>query len=749
MKIFLIVFYIILYIFTFATLSTQLLYSATTKTWTESDRSDFAKGKLENVSIHSSGKLTLSPNKLLIKEVPAAYVWCLATNREELIFAGTGDPGSIFKISQAGDVTEFYRTPELHVKTIAIDSAGSIYAGTLPHGRIYKITSDGKGRIFCELPDPYIWDLVLDGNDNLYAATGNDGIIYKLSEEGVPSVLFDSPYSNILDLVTDEDNNIYAACEPEGLIYKITTNGNASVLYDAEEDEVHCLAIDNEGILYAGTSIGRPPVLPVITPPAPPQIQFPPPIEELPYEANGILLNDIISNSNMDNSEYHSEDHIIDRIREKPVTAEKNSVYRIDKDGRVKEVLGVKNAFILCLNVNSNNDILVGTGNKAMLFKISNGNSEDTILLYDFYESQILYILPYKDGCKYIATGNNANVYQLSSNYSNKGTYESAVHDASYISSWGCISWDGHTPSQTEIKISTRSGNCKKPDITWSDWSEEHKNSGEKTKSPPARFIQYRATLATNNSIATPILDNASIAYLPQNQPPLIRSIQISSPKDFLKDKTGTNNNSGSKKDESSPVLSIHEPKILIHWEADDPNDDKLKYDLEYKSVEENKWKKLQKNIKEENKYHWNTHRIPDGYYQVKVIASDATGNPIELALKEEKESNIFLVDNTRPVISDLKKVKATDPTGEHSLAGNTLIVSGIARDEMCNITGIQYSIDSGEWNPVFPVDKIFDSKEESFLLKIPYASSEEHTVVINAIDAEGNVGSSRIVFNP
>ena len=81
--------------------------------------------------------------------------------------------------------------------------------------------------------------------------------------------------------------------------------------------------------------------------------------------------------------------------------------------------------------------------------------------------------------------------------------------------------------------------------------------------------------------------------------------------------------------------------------------------------------------------------------------------------------------------------------------AGNTLIISGIARDEMCNITELQYSINSGDWNPIFPVDLIFDSKEESFLLKILCVSSEEHTVVINAIDAEGNVGSSRIVFNP
>ncbi len=327
------------------------------------------------------------------------------------------------------------------------------------------------------------------------------------------------------------------------------------------------------------------------------------------------------------------------------------------------------------------------------------------------------------------------------------------------ISSWGCISWEGNTPSQTVISLSTRSGNSKKPDITWSDWSEEYKRSGEKTKSPPARFIQYRATLTTNNSITAPILDNASIAYLPQNQPPLIRSIKISSPRNSFEEKTGANNNSKISKTPSYPKkkeinfgLSVHKPKKLIYWESSDPNNDRLRFDLEYKGIEENKWKELQRNIKEEKTYHWNTNRIPDGYYQVKVIASDAPDNPTELALEDEKASNTFLVDNTRPVISVLKTIMEPDPPERHppgSRAGNTLIISGIARDEMCNINEIHYSIDSGDWNPVFPADKIFDSKEESFLLKIPYIPPEEHTVVINAIDAEGNVGSSRIVFNP
>ncbi len=112
-------------------------------------------------------------------------------------------------------------------------------------------------------------------------------------------------------------------------------------------------------------------------------------------------------------------------------------------------------------------------------------------------------------------------------------------------------------------------------------------------------------------------------------------------------------------------------------------------------------------------------------------------------------ESDTFLIDNTRPVVLDLKTVIGGDSTDSHGRSGYSIIVSGIAKDEMCNITDIQYSINSGEWQTAFPEDKIFDSTEETFLLKIPYISPDEHTIVVNAIDHEGNIGSSRIVFNP
>jgi len=754
-------FAIILMALTLFILNTQLSYAVTTKMWANTDPVDLSKGKLQNVSVNSLGRFTLSPGKNKINEIPATYVWSLVADGTDSLFAGTGNPGSIFKVSHDGDVIEYFKTPELHVQALVIDSTGNIYAGTLPHGRIYRVTSKGEGEMFCELPVPYIWDMVSDKSGNIYAATGDNGVIYKITDNGTVSILFDSPSSNILDLVIDNDGIIYASCEPEGLIYKITPNGNASVLYDADEDEIHCLAIDNNGVLYAGTSSGTPPVLRTPAPPAQPEAQLQLLMENFPADPTDVWLNDFLSENDIEAAEPPPMNNAYaeNGMREVPAIPEMNTIYRIDKDGRVRRIFAVE-GFVLCMTIDDNNEILVGTGNKAALFKI-NTNYEAS-MLYGFKESQVLDILSYKDGINYMATGNNANVYQLSKAYSREGTYESVVHDTTYLSSWGCISWKGKTPSQTNITLSTRSGNNRKPDNTWSDWAMGYHSNGEKIKSPSARFIQYRATLTTDNAGITPSLDNVSIAYLPQNQPPVIRRVEVTTPRHFAADETGNNNSVNMQQTtplspDDQYLVSSHknhktatnEPRKLITWEAEDPNNDRLEFDLEYKSVDESKWKNLKKNVKEVTEFCWNINRIPDGYYQARITACDGLDNPLEFVLKEEAESDSFLIDNTRPVVLNLKTVIESDAIDSDGSPGYTVTVSGTAKDGMCNITDIQYSIDSGAWQTAFPEDKIFDSPEETFLLTIPYISSGEHTIVINALDYEGNIGSSRIVFNP
>ena len=71
------------------------------------------------------------------------------------------------------------------------------------------------------------------------------------------------------------------------------------------------------------------------------------------------------------------------------------------------------------------------------------------------------------------ATGNPGKLWTLTTTYGEEGTLESTVHDAQSLSRWGKLSWEAETAEGTAISFSTRTGNTKKPDDTWNDWSEE------------------------------------------------------------------------------------------------------------------------------------------------------------------------------------------------------------------------------------------------------------------------------------
>ncbi len=143
---------------------------------------------------------------------------------------------------------------------------------------------------------------------------------------------------------------------------------------------------------------------------------------------------------------------------------------------------------------------------------------------------------------------------------------------------------------------------------------------------------------------------------------------------------------------------------------------------------------------------------MPDGAYYLKIVASDAPSNPPALALKTERESERFEVDNTPPVIEKL----SVDPFNRCTGAcGDTVVVAKFtARDATSSIERAQYSVDGGEWILVAPTGAISDAPEEhyqfslSFAWSAPAAAGErEHTIAVRAYDRFENVGSAKTTF--
>ncbi|MGB8507383.1 MAG: hypothetical protein WCD76_03180 [Pyrinomonadaceae bacterium] len=97
-------------------------------------------------------------------------------------------------------------------------------------------------------------------------------------------------------------------------------------------------------------------------------------------------------------------------------------------------------------------------------------------------------------------------------------------------------------------------------------------------------------------------------------------------------------------------------------------------------------------------------------------------------------------VDNTPPVVRAVEGSAAVGTDGHAR-------VRFVVEDGSGMVKRADASVDSGEWQAVFPEDGIADSPRETFALDLPVSGAGEHTISLRAFDASGNVSSTRIVI--
>jgi hypothetical protein len=166
-----------------------------------------------------------------------------------------------------------------------------------------------------------------------------------------------------------------------------------------------------------------------------------------------------------------------------------------------------------------------------------------------------------------------------------------------------------------------------------------------------------------------------------------------------------------------------------ITWEASDTNNDPLEYALYFRSGTRGPWILLAEKLKEAT-YQWDTRGVPDGRYQVRLVASDAKANPRGEGKAGSRISDPLTVDNTPPVIGDMKaKVDGKSARIEASIVDRTSIVSRV-----------EYAVNSkDEWQSVSSSDTIFDSPEETVGFTIDGLPAGAHQIMLRASDAHGN----------
>jgi hypothetical protein len=344
------------------------------------------------------------------------------------------------------------------------------------------------------------------------------------------------------------------------------------------------------------------------------------------------------------------------------------------------------------------------------------------------------------------ATGDMGKLFRLSSAAGMGGSYEAPVHDSGTVARWGRITWRS---GGGKISFFTRSGNSARPDKTWSDWSEPLTDPlNSIIRSPNARYIQWRAELSGPGAT----VENVSLAYLPQNNPPQVRSITVStqapganaqkttaagsSTAAYSITVTDTGESSVAAGTPTQTLSHGASSQIQVTWQADDPDNDHLVYSLYFRGEDETEWKLLKMNMAE-NSMLLDGDILADGRYYFRVVASDRPSNAAQVAREDELVSSPVLIDNTPPTVT-LSTPRRTD---------NHVEVDADVADRTSPLRRFEYSLDANPWTPVEAADGVTDSPHEQYHIVIDKLRPGEHLLVVRAYDTANNAGLAKVVI--
>lgn len=653
------------------------------------------------------------------------------------------------------------------VWTITPGSDDSLYIGTGHEGHVMRLSSGGTLSTFCHLPELEVHWLLPDG-DGWLAGTSPRGRIYRISAEGKFEQIAQTEQSYVVCAVRRpiKKDVLIGVGGSAGVVYA-WRDGRLVPLLRTAQNHVTALAAGSDGVVYVGTgenaTLWR--VLPDDTLQA---------VRDFGEGAVSAL------------TVWHDGSVLV------ALQAPRQQVVRLYPDGVFKTVIERSESPILAFVTAPDGSVFaLGSSVLYQIFPNNQVHLVENRLDVDFASGT------WWQNALWLGTANGGELYSARLD-GGEGTYISAVHDARSPAQWGACYWVAEVPEGTAVVISTRSGNVPEPDASWSDWSSPLAYSGDRILSPPARYIQYRAVLRTNNPQVTPRLQAVSVYYRAQNQPP---RVALRLPK-------------------GGEVLSGEQN---VQWQAEDPDRDTLSYRVYYRAEGEREWKEIETSPRGNSeptprlpratpsqRQTSAEERIPSADQMLAELRQQIDNDPtlpaevkaeilasaerelpaIRASMQQQMQANppgdqppapaeqpsqptsatsrkwdtktlkdgvyrIRVVASDRPsnATGDLTAEATSEPfmicnskpailvsskSGVVVEEGGTVQVSGFVIQKLVPVTAVQVQIDEGQWLAAEAEDGVFDSTVEAFRFRSERLSAGEHRLSIKAFNAAG-----------
>ena len=697
------------------------------RNWKFNSEAGYAAGHFRGTQVNNYGELALSRRMVpLLPHAKFSFVNAVIAGRHGTLYFGTSPRGKVYQ-ARASKISVFYNPPaaENRVLALAEEPDGALLAALSGvRGELVRLTRVGgkvQAKIIFQNPSvQYIWAIQPLADGSILLATGPHGQLWKISPRGRAALLLKTGEHNILALAVDPKGNVIASTDGLGLVIRVNPRtGAAFVLLSAGHAEISSLAVDSRGDIFAATASpnlarlaggifqpqtrphGRPAsVVPAIHMPIKPKPPHGKPkgkAERFDVDGGGLSAPALAT---------------LPALPGPPATAPLNSrqignvVYQIRPDGRTHVLLHVPDMVLSMLY--RHGVLILGTGDHGRLI-FYNPFTQTESLVARLKQADILSMALNRQGRLYLGTANQGQVYRLSRRMRPAGQYISRVLDARLPAHWGAAHVVADIPHGASVTIQTRTGNVRRTAGDrrfWSPWSAPlPANTYRRISSSPARYLQYRLNLKSSPAGVSPAIRSTTIFWRRINVSPQISSAVVES-------------------------VPSHPHTVTIRWRACDPDGDTLEYTLKYRQKGVPVWIGIARHL-HKNHYIWKTNDVPDGYYRVKVVASDAADNPPQETRRAARETSSFLIENTPPTIARLRS---------KLLPGRKVLITGVAGDTLSPIVSVRFQVDSARyWRPAAASSKIFDSPLESFSALVGPLAPGPHRIAVRARDAKGN----------
>lgn len=709
-----------------------------TKLWSVGRFDEMERGSADGVAIRSDGELSAGPAISLRYSSDASYVWSLAEGPEGSSYVGLGGTtagsATVMRIATDGTASKILSSQEILVQALRRAADGNVFAATSPDGKVYRIPARGgeapvvfDSKAVAERPK-YLWDLAVGPAGELYVATGAPAAVYRVAPGGAksPELLFRTADQHIRSLLLAPDGTLWAGSDGEGVIYRFDTKTPGAkpvAAYAAAKREITALAIDPAGDVFAAGVGNKGPVSASGLPPLPVTGSVGVSVTFVsPGSAGAAISNSVVP----DGSE----------------------LYRIAANGAPSRLLSLRDDVVYALAFR-NGHLFAASGNRGRVYAVDPQTPGSYTDVAHLGATQATAFAQAKDGLL-VGTSNTGKMYLLADASASKASYTSEVFDAGAFSRWGRVEAQDAVAG---FDLFARTGNVPNPLGGWSEWVKVRPNEGP-AGAPAGRYAQWRAEFhggARLHAVGlnylqqniAPVVDEVVIAagarvtgnpgVLPAGQTPTVQVVFPSAASAV------TQAISLAQEPGSTPLTAQKDrTAITVRWAAHDDNGDDLLFRVFYRGQGETTWRLLKDNITDRF-LSFDSALLPDGPYQLKIVASDAPEHTDADTLTGDRVSAGFVIDTTPPVVTSLTATRA---------AGDRLHAVFEARDLSSPIAHAEYSLDAGPWQYVEPVGGISDSLTERYDWTVPLTAeaAAEHVLAVRVYDRFENMASGKAV---